>query len=176
MAKPLMVTFQPLTKVVAGVLGHSSVDAVLPDAVALYGTLDGQTFRLHEGPLGEDREDIAVRMLGPSFRLSGLTTAVAPGVPIFTNTEEAHVASLLLAPKTCQALCAHVRPPATSLLAVFPSETRILWSPIDKPEIEELLRELSDKGRAIEEEPLSSAIVRFDGKNWAPARTTAVSH
>ena len=167
MSKPLLVIFEPLAKVGPAAARHSSVEMVLPDVFAMYGTLEGASFRLHEGPLEEEREAIALRMLGPSFRLAGLTSPVAPGVPVFTNTEEAIVASLLVAPKTCQALCAHVRPPVQSLLAVFPSETRILWSPVDTPDIAALLRELSAKGRAIEAEPLSSVVARFDGARWA---------
>jgi hypothetical protein len=181
MAKPVLVIFQRLGAVSTELLKHPAVEIVLPDVVAVFGKLDGQSFALLEPEVARRllttdddehpeavREVIALRTLGPSFSLENVSAAVVPGLPVFTNEEDDHVASLLLAPQLCRALCAHVQPKVKTLLAVFPAETRVLWSPIDTPEMEETLRGLCTKARDLEEDFLSGEVVRFDGERWVP--------
>jgi hypothetical protein len=100
---------------------------------------------------------------------AAISTQLIPGVPVFTNPEEQHVASMLVAPQLCQALCAHVEPKVKTLLAIFPAETRILWSPVDTPMMEATLRAIGAKARQDEgDDFLSGEVLRFDGSRWIP--------
>jgi len=161
-------------------LAHPAVTIVLPGIAALFGTDEDDRFRLLDATTMKNvleadgaREIVALLTLGEDITLGDICTPVQPGAPVYTNDSEVFAAAILLAPRYSRTLCTVFDPPAKTLLAIFPAQTRIIWSPIDTPEVASVLRELAQESRTVEgEDFLSAEVARFDGERWLPAEAS----
>ncbi|MGN6107180.1 MAG: hypothetical protein ACTHU0_18880 [Kofleriaceae bacterium] len=111
------------------------------------------------------RELVAIQMLGRNFDLSRLGTQLIPTHKVFTNGQDDGVATLLTAPRLSRAWLDSAE--TRSLLAVFPSETHVLWTPDDTPTNAALLHAMAKRARTREEDFLSDEVLRFDGVRWS---------
>jgi hypothetical protein len=183
---PIKVIFRRLATLSGPILRHPAMEVILPDVAAIYGMLEGTKFALlepslanrilHADPQEAETTREVIALSSGEFTVERVSDPLQEDVPIFTNAEDTMVAPLLLAPRWSRALCDSLKPKAKTLLAVFPSETRIIWSPVDTREMAATLRTLCQKGRDLEEEDfLCDEVVRFDGVRWAPVTPSTPS-
>ncbi len=133
-----------------GVRGGGTIASITPEALAASG-LDRAALRQH-----------AFENLGISTESLKLAP-IRRGAPVLTNEVGSMVASsLLVDTDTWQDLVRKLGP----LVVAVPAPSRIFVAP-DRPEIVVAMRQVLELSLKMEEEVLSTRLLRFDGEQWS---------